>query len=700
MSLKSDILRELAQGPQTAKQLRGKLKTDGKKIVKTLKMLEGDGEVKGEKGLFALAAASAGLLRGRLTKLGHSFGFVAPLDEENGEDIFVPGHSLCGAMPGDEVTVSLRAQPRVPGSREGEIIDVVWPHDAVTGIVTEGDGRLALLPDNAPHTPLLVKRSADGGAKPGEKVAGQILERGERHADIRVGIVQRFGAADSARHSVKAILYANGVEKAFPAEAKVQAKAATAQKLTKDALKGRLDLREEPVFTIDAASTKDIDDAIHLCKTQHGYRLGVHIADVSYYVPGGTPLDEEALRRGTSIYYADSVIPMLPKALSNGICSLNPDEDRLAFSCIMELDNDSRMLDYQFKKSVIRSRVKGVYEEINAIFADEAEKEVRARYKAVARQLPVMLELYQKLASLRAARGDIDIESDEAKLVLDEEGCCVDIQKRTRGNAEKMIEEFMLAANNAAAHLARRRGWPFVYRVHEKPGAQRAEQLATVLEALGVANHFKGDIPTQAELAALLDKTRGTNLEVPVHRAILRTMAKARYAAQPLGHYGLALGDYAHFTSPIRRYPDLAIHRILSDACAGVDDAALEKKYRVFAEAAAKQSSARELVAMAVERGCDDCYKAEYMHRFIGQEFDGVITSAVAYGLYVGLPNTVEGLVHASVLSQNRLELVDGIALREEKSGLQYRIGDALRVRVAGVDVSQGKVDFVPAVQE
>ena len=391
---------------------------------------------------------------------------------------------------------------------------------------------------------------------------------------------------------------------------------------------------------------------------------------------------------------------MLPRQLSNGICSLNEGADRLAFSCMMELDAAGRVVDYAFVKSVIRSRVKGVNKEVNAIFDGTADNALRQRYAAVAQELPLMRELYHKLAKLRAARGAMDIESGEAKLVLDEAGRCVDVVKRERGEAEQMIEEFMLLANSSAAALARRLKLPFVYRVHEAPDPERIEKLKQTLTAAGVDFHFAGDTPTTLELAKLLADTRGTNLERPVHTSVLRSMAKAKYEPQPKGHFGLALADYAHFTSPIRRYPDLAIHRILSDVCAGMDDGAVQKKYAQFAAEASVQSSEREVLAMTVERDVEDCYKAEYMRRFEGEEFDGVISSVTQFGLYVELPNTVEGLVRAQALSENALTLTEGVALRDILSGREWRLGGVMRVRVAGVDVSQGNVDFVPAQEQ
>ena len=335
----------------------------------------------------------------------------------------------------------------------------------------------------------------------------EILERGDSHEDHRAGVAMRFGSAEEAKQCAKALLYGAGLSRHFPLKAKAEAKKYEGAAVGKKEAAGRRDYRGMPVFTIDSAETKDIDDAISLEKTDTGYRLGVHIADVSHYVRPGSALDAEAFARGTSVYYADSVIPMLPRQLSNGICSLNEGADRLAFSCMMELDAAGRVVDYAFVKSVIRSRVKGVYKEVNAIFDGTADNALRQRYAAVAQELSLMRELYHKLAKLRAARGAMDIESGEAKLVLDEAGRCVDVVKRERGEAEQMIEEFMLLANSSAAALARRLKLPFVYRVHEAPDPERIEKLKQTLTAAGVDFHFAGDTPTTLELAKLLADT-------------------------------------------------------------------------------------------------------------------------------------------------------------------------------------------------
>lgn len=696
MSLKSSLLRELSRGPRTAKQLKNATGADRKKIVKALEDLEGGGRVRASKGLYSLQVKeTAPPLRAVIVKLGRSFAFASALDDSG--DIFIPGHSLQGAMPGDEVEVTLSAYPRVEGSREGEVDAILIPSNRVVGTVQKQGGGLVLVPDNAKDTPLSIRNSADGGAREGEKAAGEILERGDRHDEHKVGIILRFGSADSARQCAKAVLYGLGVEKAFPSAVKDEAKQVADEKITKEEIRARKDLRKDVIFTIDGASTKDIDDAISVQKILDGYRLCVHIADVSHYVKPKSPLDEEALKRGTSIYYADSVIPMLPRQLSNGICSLNPNEDRLAFSCIMTLDSKARMLDYRFFKTVIKSRLKGVYSEINELWEGTADGDTEEKYAEVRESLAIMEEIYHKLAVQRSVRGCMEIESEEPALTINEEGRCVDVTRRVRGEAERMIEEFMLMANTAAAHQARRLDIPFVYRVHDKPSADRVEGLKNLLVAAGLDFKFQGAEPTQKEFAKLLDETRGTNLEKPVHTGVLRTMSKAKYEPVPKGHYGLALEDYAHFTSPIRRYPDLAIHRILTDVAAGQTAEAIRKRHKNFAESASVLSSERELVALQVERNCDDCYKAEYMQQFIGDEFEGVVSSVTRFGIYVELASSVEGLIHITNMSEGKMDLVEGVSLTDSRSGKSYRLGDAIKVKVAGVDISQGNVDFVLA---
>ena len=360
----------------------------------------------------------------------------------------------------------------------------------------------------------------------------------------------------------------------------------------------------------------------------------------------------------------------------------------------MQLDEKGEIHSYQFVKSVIRSRVKGVYKEINALMDGSNDPALMTKYKDVVSQLPVMQELYEKRLALRQARGAMDIESDEAKLIMDEEGRCVDIVKRTRGVSECMIEEFMLLANQCAANAGRTHRVPFVYRIHEAPNAEKMEKLSATLTACGLNVHFKGEIPTQLELAAILDETRDQPIQIPVHTGILRSMQKARYSPEPKGHYGLVLKDYAHFTSPIRRYPDLAIHRILTDMLVGRPEEALVKDYTAFATHASEQSSRQEVAAVRIERDVEDLYKAEYMHNHLGEVFTGTVSGVTPRGVFVALDNTVEGFVPAAQLCKGEATVVEGVSIVDPFTGRRWMLGDPIRVQCAGADVALGRVDF------
>ena len=423
----------------------------------------------------------------------------------------------------------------------------------------------------------------------------------------------------------------------------------------------------------------------------------LHIADVSHYVRPGSALDEEAYERATSIYYADKVIPMLPTQLSNGICSLNEGEDRLAFSCLMRLDENGEIRSYKFVKSVICSRVKGVYKEINALLEPEEGADLtdlQTKYAAVLDQLPAMDELYRKRLVLRKARGGMDIESNEAKLVMDENGRCVDIVKRDRGTSECMIEEFMLLANQCAAHFARVKQIPFVYRVHEEPNGEKLERLHSLLQACGINDHFAKEVPTPKELSAILEGVRGTPFEQIVNTGMLRCMSKACYEEKPKGHYGLVLKDYAHFTSPIRRYPDLAIHRMMTDLLSGTDKETMIVRYTDFAEKASKQSSEREVLAVQIERKAEDYYKAEYARRHLGECYEGIISGVTQRGIFVELENGVEGFVPASSLTATGTTLTEGIRLSDPASGKTWSLGDSMMITIVRADINLGKVDF------
>ena len=686
----------------TLRELQNNLQVDNSRLRTTVSAMVATGELSMRNGTYVPGfatyenAAAPNTIPCTLVKLAARFGFASRDDGEG--DIFIPGRALHGAMPNDKINVKLFDHPRVEGSSEGEVVEVTVPNNRFAGTVClSEDGRMAVEPDGCRDVKFLLAKQGSEGVHLGDKVGFLITHRGNRHSDHRAAVVEKFGSSDYASECAKAILYGRNVRQEFPPEVLEEAHAYDNATIDPAEAAKRLDLRGIPIFTIDSAETKDIDDAISLQKLDDGYELGVHIADVSHYVRPGSAMNEEAFERATSIYYADKVIPMLPTQLSNGICSLNEGEDRLAFSCLMRLDESGEIRSYKFVKSVICSRVKGVYKEINALLepAEDADlTDLKTKYEAVLDQLPTMDELYRKRLVLRKARGGMEIESNEAKLVMDENGRCIDIVKRDRGTSECMIEEFMLLANQCAANAGRTNKVPFVYRVHEAPDAEKMEKLSATLLACGLNAKFKNPIPTQLELAALLDETRGQPIQIPVHTGILRSMQKARYAPQPLGHYGLVLADYAHFTSPIRRYPDLAIHRILTEMLNGASASQLQRDFNEFAQQASEKSSKQEVAAVRIERDVEDLYKAEYMHNHLGEVYTGTVAGITPRGVFVELDTTVEGFVPAAQLCKGEPQVIDGVSMLDPLTGKSWMLGSSMKIRVAAADVALGRIDF------
>jgi len=638
-------------------------------------------------------AEASGLFRAKVARINKTFGF---LEREDGSEVFVPGKFLMGGMPGDIVMAKLL--PQRGESPEGEVVSIVEESFSEFAGVIEKEGRTFLIrPDSLAKEPMIVSE-IDVPVRVGDKVLAVISRRGRRHADHRVRVLDIFGDSKKATTSADAILYTSGIEVEFPACVIDEAKTAEHKGIPAAETERRLDLRDEIIFTIDGADTKDIDDAISLSKTDDGWNLGVHIADVSFYVKSGSELDKNAMQRGTSVYFANRVVPMLPKELSNGICSLNPNEERLAFSCLMKLDSDGKLISYKFSKSVIRSRVKGVYSEVNTILdcfrtgtdipADLAEK-----YNGLTDTIRLMDELAAILTANKLNRGAPQIETSECKIIVDENDVCIDVKKRERGRSELIIEEFMLMANTSAARLAKESGVPFVYRVHEDPAPEKVSELVDVLSRFGVAvTKFTSAKPKH--LAEILVKTKDMPIAEAINNMVLRSMAKAKYADEPLGHFGLVLDDYAHFTSPIRRYPDLAIHRILTDLCYNKQNIKyMQKRYAGFAKEAAQQSSEAELTAMRVERECDDCYLAEYMTKHIGETFEGTVSSVQEFGFFVELDNTIEGLVRIDSLAHGPYDY-DGHFTLTKEGKPAYRVGDRVKVICVSANVAAGQVDF------
>ncbi len=686
------FLKKTAKKPMPQKELAAKCRSkkgSSKNFDSALSNLISEGIICQRRRGLVLAEA-AGFFKAEVVRLNRTFGFIKRCD--NDEEIFIPGKFLCGAMPGD--TVLARYIDSRSGSPEGEVADILKTASAkLTGVIVKDENRLMFKPDTMSKTPIKIAGD-DIICKEGDKVLAEIIYRGSRHADHRVKILFSFGDSQKAEACAQAMLTVNGIPTEFSESAMHQAKKISAAGIWEYDFKDRLDLRDKPIFTIDSAESKDLDDAVSIEKTNDGgYVLGVHIADVSHYVRGNSPLDKEALDRGTSIYYSNKVIPMLPKELSNGICSLNPNENRLTFSAIMNIDEYGELKSFKFAKSVICSRVKGIYKEINTILDDTASEEIKEKYAQLIPSVKIMNELADKRLALRKKRGAPAIETSESKIIMDDNNICIDVVPRTRGKSEMIIEEFMLLANESAASLARENELPFVYRIHESPSPEKISDLKEALTKMNVQYPVFSEAKP-CHLAQILENAREKPCYPAVNMMTLRSMAKAKYDPNPVGHFGLALDDYAHFTSPIRRYPDLAIHRILTDYVSGADKERLAGRYSGFVSRASQHSTDMEIRAMNIERDCEDCYKAEYMQQHIGEEFMGFITSVTEFGFYAELPNTIEGLVHINTLPEGNYVYDGFFTISDEYSSASYSVGDTVKVMCSKADVNSGNIDF------
>ena len=633
---------------------------------------------------------------GTVVKVAGGHGFILLNDSVEGEEVFVRGRDFMGAVPGDKVLLKIIADKDENNRSCTAVVSAVleYTDKMLVGTVVDYNGEIRLAPATfSTPVPLVIAGFGGSTVRVNDKVKFEIRKRGERHSDHIATITEVFGCADIARVSVMAYIEDKDIPTEFPEEVLREAKEIEKRGIPSSDKAMRTDLRHLPIFTIDGADTKDIDDAISIEKTAKGFKLGVHIADVSNYVRKGTALDKEANRRGTSVYIADMVIPMLPKELSNGICSLNPNEERLAFSCLMDLDDNGEITSFRFVKSLIRSRVKGVYSEVNKILAGEADDAIKEKYSEVIEQIPLMEQLAAILVKNRENRGAPEIASTESKIICDEQGVCIDIKAREQGVSEKIIEEFMLAANNCAARVGMTNHIPFVYRIHEPPSAEKLLMLKDTLTAMGIEPKGINESAAAKDLANLLKDCADDPRAPIIHRMTLRTMMKAKYSEEPLGHFGLVMKEYAHFTSPIRRLADLSIHRILTDYVMG-EASKLEKRYTRFSEDNSTRATDTEIRAVNAERDCEKYYAAEFMKNHIGEQFEGTISGVINSGIFVELPNTVEGRVDVFTLPEGEYEVRNGIALVETLSNTAYSMGDKVKVTLAAVNVGMGQIDF------
>lgn len=692
------LMNEEAYVPMKLKELAILLnvpKEQREELKQVLNLLLAEGKISvSKKGKFGKAEAFA--LVGVFSGNARGFGFVAIEGQE--EDVFIPADRTGGALHGDRVQIVIDSEGR-GGRPEGTVVRILeHANETLVGTYEKGKGYGFVIPDNQRISKdIFIPQGCSQGAVSGHKVMVRIKDFGEKKGKKPEGVITEIlGHIHDPGVDILSIVRAYGLPEDFPGAVKTQLKQIP-DEVKKDSWAGRKDLRDLLTVTIDGEEAKDLDDAISIERAGEGYRLGVHIADVSHYVQEHTPLDEEAFKRGTSVYLVDRVIPMLPHQLSNGICSLNEGEDRLALSCLMEIDSQGNVTGHEIAETVIRSDRRMTYTAVNAIVTDH-DPQVTAEYAEFAEMFLLMKELADILRKKRHARGSIDFDFPESKIVLDEKGKPLEIKAYERNAATRIIEDFMLLANETVAEDYFWQELPFLYRTHDKPDEDRMKRLGTFINNFGYVLRMPGGQVYPKEIQKLLDKVEGTPEELLISRLTLRSMKQAKYTTENTGHFGLAARYYTHFTSPIRRYPDLQIHRIIKESLHGGLMGKRISHYEKILPQVAVQTSALERRADEAERETDKLKKVQYMERFIGQEFEGVISGVTSWGFYVELPNTVEGLVHISELRDDYyVFLEERYELSGEMTGKTYKLGQTIRVQLTGCDRFSKTIDFIPA---
>ena len=635
---------------------------------------------------------------GILSKHRKGFGFVSC--DEIEDDVFIAASSMHGAMNGDEVEIDLIPEYLWRDSPEAIITKVISRNTTeVVGTFDKSKKFGFVIPESKKQKEDIFIRKKDfSGAKKGDKVVVQITRYPDQHNSAEGRISEIISRAGQPGGDIKAIARTYDMRETFPSRANAEAKAMKRQGVREEDIQKRKDLRGKHIFTIDGADSKDFDDAVSLDILPNGnYLLGVHIADVSHYVKEDGPLDKEALKRGTSVYLLNQVIPMLPKALSNDICSLNPYEDRLTLSVDMELTPEGTLVNHEIYEAVIRSAARFIYDDVSDLLED-GEWRLGKKYEPFREDLISMHKLALKLEEKRHERGSIDFDLDESEIQLNEKGIPVSVEIAQRRSANKMIEEFMLLANETVAEHFYWMEVPFLYRVHEKPETEKIESLKIFLRSFGILLRGNRSSIHPRAISSILDQVKGKPSENVVSSVTLRSMQKAYYSTSCEGHFGLALKYYCHFTSPIRRYPDLMIHRIIKAVLHHGVDGKLIRHFAKAASEAADMSSAAERKAIEAEREVEKMKKAEYMSYHVGEVFDGIISGVTGFGLYVQLENTIEGLVRIDSLYDDYYDYdAEKYALKGRRNGKTYKLGDKVRIFVDNVNTDRGEIDFLLA---
>ena len=630
------------------------------------------------------------------TFIGHPKGFGFVEIEGQDEDIFIPESDTGTAMHQDKVRIIIRDDKKEGKRQEGVVVKVLergMPEIVGTYQLNRDFG--FVISDNPKFSKdIFIPRKEAAGIKNGDKVIAVITDYGSGNKNPEGKIKENLGNIRTPGTDILAIVKSFGIPSEFPEKVMKQAQRVPDHVLDADR-DGRLDLRHLQTVTIDGEDAKDLDDAISLTKEGAIYHLGVHIADVSNYVQYNSALDREALKRGTSVYLADRVVPMLPERLSNGICSLNQGEDRLALSCLMDINEKGKVVSHQIAETVINVNERMCYTDVKNILED-TDEEAKKRYDALIPMFFMMKELSGILRNSRHHRGSIDFDFLESKIILNAAGKAIDVKPYEANVATKIIEDFMLMANETVAQEYCTEEIPFVYRTHDNPDPEKVESLLTLLHNQGVKIQKAKEEITPKEIQQIIESIEGLPNEAMISRLVLRSMKQAKYTTECSGHFGLAAKYYCHFTSPIRRYPDLQIHRIIKDNLRGrLMREGRTEHYAEILDEVARQSSVCERRADEAERESDKLKKAEYMSYHLGEEFEGIISGVTGWGLYVELPNTVEGLVHVNTLRDDYYVFdQESYELRGEMTKKVYKLGDKVRVREAEADKMLKTVDF------
>ena len=612
---------------------------------------------------------------GIIEKHARGFGFVR---QEEGDDIFIRPANMLGAMNGDLVEVDILPEYLWNRSIEGIVTKIIErKYSEIVGTFQD-NGRFGfVVPDDRKNSDdVFIKKDFFRNAQSGDKVVCRITKYPDRFSRAEGKITEVFARAGQVGGDISSMIRQYGLFETFPSRANAEAKHAAKAPITAADLGGRLDLRKEKIFTIDGPTAKDLDDAVSIHRLPNGnWLLGVHIADVTHYVSEDGPLDKEALKRGTSVYLVNRVVPMLPRVLSNGMCSLNPGEDRLTLSCLMEIDETGTVVNHDISKSVIHSCACLVYDDVSDILEHDDPQQCRI-HENILQEIRDMGQLAEILRKKRKTQGSLDFDMEEAVIEVDEYETPIRIEIEPRRTANRLIEEFMLIANETVAEHFFWLESPFVYRVHEKPDAEKLTDLKHYLANFRINLKGSPENIHPKNLSTIIDGLAGEPYEAIVNRVILRTMKKAYYSPACDGHFGLAFKYYCHFTSPIRRYPDLMIHRIIKAHLDGLMTPERQAKYQSDVQTASEISSQTERQAQELEREVEKLKKAQYMVKHIGDEYDGIVSGSTDFGVYVELPNTIEGMAFARDLKR------------------PYQLGEKVKIRVMDARPSDRQSDF------